>query len=490
MNLYTAFRNTAAKYPTALSIREGGRDYTFAQVLAGAERVLAGLLAAGLRPGDRVALLVPNSHAFVVSFFGVLGAGGVVLPLNLMLQPEAILNQIRHAGARFILTVSPLLRLAKDVSERPEDVKVLRVEDILESNSPKGTPQPAAPNETAALIYTSGTTGNPKGVMLSHRNLYSNFSSFQAVFGFREIDRFVSVLPFFHSFGLTTNLLVSELVGASIEILPRFHPLETVRIASRAAEEIEGRVVFLAVASMFALMARVSGDFDLARNHLHISGGAALPNRVFDDFQGRFGAEILQGYGLTEASPVVAVGRPDLHKKGTIGHPIPGVKTAIWNDANEILPHNREGELMVRGANVMAGYYRNPEATSAALTPNGWLHTGDLGFIDPDGFITISGRSKELIISAGENIHPQEIEEILLDHPKVAEAAVIGAPDPIKGEVPKAFIVPMAGKDLGISEIRSYCLTRLPEFKVPRYFDFPKEIPKLPTGKVDKRKLG
>ena len=489
MNLYTAFRNTAAGRPEAFSIRENQRDYTFAEVLAGVERTVNRLQAEGLETGDRVAFLLPNSYGFVVSFFGTLGAGGVVLPLNLMLQPEAILHQIRHAGARFILTVSPFLRLAKDISEPLEDVKVLRVEEILESDLPKGTPRPAAPNEMAALIYTSGTTGSPKGVMLSHRNLYSNCASFQELFRFQETDRFVCVLPFFHSFGLTTDLLASQLIGAGLEILPRFHPLETVRTVARAAEEVRGRTVFLAVASMFALMARVGGDFDLARNHLHISGGAALPNRIFDDFRNRFGAEILQGYGLTEASPVVAVCRPELHKKGTIGHPIPGVKTAIWNDRNEILPHNREGELMVRGPNVMRGYYRNPEATGAALTPDGWLHTGDLGFIDPDGYITISGRSKELIISAGENIHPQEIEEILLEHPKVAEAAVIGAPDPIKGEVPKAFIVPMAGEDLGIPEIRSYCLKRLPEFKVPRYFDFPKEIPKLPTGKVDKRTL-
>ena len=168
---------------------------------------------------------------------------------------------------------------------------------------------------------------------------------------------------------------------------------------------------------------------------------------------------------------------------------LPGVETAIWSESDEVLPHNTEGDLMVRGPNVMRGYYRNPEATRAALASGGWLHTGDLGRIDPDGFITISGRSKELIISAGENIHPQEIEEILLEHPKVAEAAVIGAPDPTKGEVPKAFIVPMAGKDLDTSEIRGYCLKRLPEFKGPRYFEFPGEIPKLPTGKVDKRKL-
>jgi len=237
------------------------------------------------------------------------------------------------------------------------------------------------------------------------------------------------------------------------------------------------------------LMARVSGEWALDRLYIVISGGAALPGPIFERFRDRFGVEILQGYGLTEASPVVACNAPGMHRPGTIGPALPGIEVAVWDEGDKALPAEGEGELVVRGENVMLGYLKNEAATQEAIASGGWLRTGDMARISAEGFVTISGRRKDLIISAGENIHPQEIEAVLVGHPKVVEAAVIGMPDALKGEVPKAFVVPIPGEEVETSALRKYCLERLPEFKVPKQFVFSESLPKTPMGKVAKRML-
>lgn len=491
MNLFGEFERAAKQHAGKTSIRtkEGSSEY---QEVHEAALGAAGCLAEhGLQPGHVAALLLPNSLELAEIFFGIQATGATALPLNCLLRPEDLVFQLRHSEARMLVS-SPLFAagLERLGSALPE-LTVLTADEVLQPKSRRGSgfqPNPRSPDEPAVLMYTSGTTAEPKGVLLSHRNLISNYRGFQERFSFNETHHFVAVLPFFHSFGLTAVLLATQLTGASMEPMPAFQPQECVQALDRAVTEGRG-TVFLGVPPMFNLMARVSGDWRLDRLYAAISGGAALSQPVFDRFRDRFGCEVLQGYGLTEASPVVACNIPASHRPGTIGQPFSGIEAQVWNAGGERLPPHEEGELMVRGPNVMLGYLKNPQATREAITSDGWLHTGDMARIDSEGFITIVGRKKDLIISAGENIHPQEIEAVLGEHPKIAEAAVIGVEDPLKGEVPKAFVVPVPGETMNSAELRGFCLHRLPEIKVPRHYVFVESLPKTASGKVAKRQL-
>jgi long-chain acyl-CoA synthetase len=246
--------------------------------------------------------------------------------------------------------------------------------------------------------------------------------------------------------------------------------------------------VFLAIPSMYRVLAATDGDFDVSSVRFPISGGEPLPMTTLAAFEKRFNVPIFEGYGQTEAAPVVTLNRPGNRKPGTIGQALPGVEIAIWDDQKRVLPSGQVGEIMVRGRNVMQGYHRLPEETSKTIT-NGWLHTGDLGKVDAEGFVTITGRKKDLIISAGENIYPREIEEALAQHPKVKEVAVIGVKDDVRGEVPKAYVIPHEGATLDEKELRGFCRENLPNYKVPKYFDIVADLPRTPTGKVLKRML-
>jgi long-chain acyl-CoA synthetase len=490
MNLYTAFKGVVSRHGGEISVRGRERSLSYDEVHAGALRMGVALAGRGLEPGRVAAVLLPNSPAFVQVFFGIQAAGGTVLPLNGLLRPEDLVFQLRHSEATVLVSSSALGDALSGIRNALPDLDVCTVEEILGQPEPTGAlpgdlPAPDAP---AVLLYTSGTTADPKGVLLSHRNLYSNYQSYQGRFSFHVGDCFVGVLPFFHSFGLTTVLLATQLTGATMEPLPAFQPQETVETVDRAVRD-GLRTVFPGVPAMFELMARVPGEWRINETYILISGGAALPQAVFERFRERYGAEVLQGYGLTEASPVVACNAPGMHRPGTIGPVLPGIEVEVRDEKDHLLPQETEGELLVRGENVMLGYLGNQRATREVLTDDGWLRTGDMAKISSDGFISICGRRKDLIISAGENIHPQEIEAILSGHPKIVEAAVIGTPDRVKGEIPKAFVVPVEGETVQKSELRRFCLDRLPEFKVPREFVMMESLPKTPMGKVAKRHL-
>jgi long-chain acyl-CoA synthetase len=246
--------------------------------------------------------------------------------------------------------------------------------------------------------------------------------------------------------------------------------------------------VFLAIPSMYRVLAGTDGDYDVSSVRFPISGGEPLPISTLEAFEQRFKVPIYEGYGQTEAAPVVTLNRPGSRKPGTIGQAVQGVEVAIWDEQNRVLPSGQVGEIMVRGRNVMQGYHRLAEETAKTIT-DGWLHTGDLGKLDDEGFVTITGRKKDLIISAGENIYPREIEEALALHPKVKEVAVIGVKDEVRGEVPKAFVIPREGETLDEKELRGYCRENLPNYKVPKYFEIVADLPRTPTGKVLKRML-
>jgi long-chain acyl-CoA synthetase len=291
------------------------------------------------------------------------------------------------------------------------------------------------------------------------------------------------LLPFFHTYAITGTILLPLLNGCKIVLVDRFQPAKVLGLIQE--HQIS---VFLAIPSMYRVMAAAEGDFTLPSVRFPISGGEPLPVAVAEAFEKRFGVGICEGYGQTEAAPVVTLNVPDARKLGTIGRARPGIEVAIWNDQKQILPAGEVGEIMVRGANVMQGYHNLPEETAKTIT-NGWLHTGDLGKLDPDGFVTITGRKKDLIISAGEKIYPREIEEVLAQHPKVKEVAVIGVPDEVRGEVPKAFVIVREGMSTDDKELRSFCRDHLANYKIPKHFELVADFPRTPTGKVLKRLL-
>ncbi len=312
----------------------------------------------------------------------------------------------------------------------------------------------------------------------------ANLDAYSKAFNFTERDGLIGVLPFFHSFGITVNLLASAFCGCSLYLVPRFQLRPVLDLLRRVPSAI-----FTAVPSMFSLLANAPGEERLDRLRVAVSGGAPLPASIHQSFLRRFGVNITEGYGLTEASPVVCSNRPQSNRPGTIGLPLPGVEVQVWDERDQPLPPGEAGELVTRGPHVMAGYYRNPEATAAAIHPEGWLRTGDMATIDEAGYIRIVGRKKELIISSGMNIYPREIEEVLTSHPKVAEAAVIGVIDSLRGAVPKAFVVLHEGQRVDSGELRQLCRERLAEYKIPRQIEPIDVLPRTPTGKILKKSL-
>jgi long-chain acyl-CoA synthetase len=337
--------------------------------------------------------------------------------------------------------------------------------------------------DPALYLYTSGTTGRPKGVVLTHQNLASNVDSCQKADKFDHNDSFLCLLPFFHTYAITGTILLPLLSGSKMVLVDRFQATKVLGLIQ------EHKIsVFLAIPSMYRVLAATEGDFNVSSVRFPISGGEPLPVAVADAFQKRFGVPIFEGYGQTEAAPVVTLNVPAARKLGTIGRVLPGVELQIWDEQNNVLPNGETGEIMVRGQNVMQGYHHLPEETAKTIT-DGWLHTGDLGKLDADGFVTITGRKKDLIISAGENIYPREIEEVVAQHPKVREVAVIGVKDEVRGEVPKAFVIVREGMTLDDKELRSYCRENLANYKIPKHIEFVADLPRTPTGKVLKRML-
>jgi long-chain acyl-CoA synthetase len=406
--------------------------------------------------------------------------------VNYLLGPAEMQTIVQHSGMRALLTDEPFTEQAQKLarlSSRP--LEVIEVTQVLASPRARPSGIGDRPAEAPAIIlYTSGTTGDPKGVMLSHRNILSNCEAYSQVFDFDDRDHFVCVLPLFHTFAITTNLLATAYTGSTLHLLPRFQPRQVYELLQAVPCGI-----FVAVPSMFNVMAKLPGEDHLERVRITVSGGAAMPREVQKAFEERFGSELLEGYGLTEASPVVCSNAPGRNRPGTIGRPLPGIEVQVWDSEDRVVSTGQRGELMVRGPNVMLGYYKNREATADAVTPDGWLRTGDMATLDEDGWVRIVGRKKELIVSAGENIYPREIEDVLLTHPKVFEAAVVSMEDALRGEVPRAVVAPIEGKHLDPQELREFCRHRLAEFKVPRVYEIVPALPKTPTGKIMKKVL-
>ncbi|WP_369251891.1 long-chain fatty acid--CoA ligase [Streptomyces sp. R41] len=490
-NLATFLVDSAASRGDHIAVRHDGTTLTYAQLNEASARVAALLSARGLRPGDRVALTMPNVPLFPVLYYAVLRAGGVVVPMNPLLKAREVAFTLRDCGARIALA-SPLFadEVAKACAETGT-VCLLTEPGTFEDMLPACEPMPGivdrSGDDPALILYTSGTTGTPKGAELSHFNLTTNTATTAGtLLQVGPDDVLFGGLPLFHAFGQTCALNTAVAAGATLTLLPRFEPRRALEIMAR-----DGVTVFLGVPTMYAalLHAEFPEGFDAARLRLAVSGGSALPVEVLHGFERRFGATVLEGYGLSETSPVAAFNHPGRPRKaGSIGVPIRGAEMKLVAEDGGPVPPGEVGEIAIRGENVMTGYWNRPEATAEAIR-DGWFHSGDLARVDEDGFYFIVDRKKDLIIRGGYNVYPREIEEVLYEHPAVAEAAVVGVPDAVHGEEVAAVITLRPGADATAEEIRDHVRERVAAYKYPRIVTFTDELPKGPTGKILKREI-
>lgn len=491
------FRQVAGERGDDLCIVEDEGGLSFAELDRQSDSLAAALAARGIRQGDRVGLLCPNGSPFVVSYLGILKAGATVVPINLLLNPREMGYILGDCDARALIrheafdsaaeAVAEGLRLAFQVRIGADALPGRQSFDAL-TREPGEPPSLAelGPRSIAAILYTSGTTGRPKGAMLSHRNLLANVRSVVEALGFLPYDRVLVVLPMFHAFAATVGMLAPLLSGCGLVPMQRFDPKAvTQTIAERRA------TVFLGVPSMFGLLLRLEDSAAVAWSGVRIcvSGGAAMPAAVMSAFEARFGVSILEGDGPTECSPVTCVNPPSgTRKPGSVGLPIPGVEMRILDARGLEVPDGAPGEVCVRGPNVMEGYFGLPEATRESFFGE-WFRTGDLGTRDADGYFYLVDRIKDLIIVNGMNVYPRMVEEVLFAHPAVAEAAVVGEPDSLHGEVPVAFVSPTPEGTISVSELKAWCRERLGRHQMPRRFEIRDALPRNAAGKILKREL-
>ncbi len=459
------------------------RSYTGAEILVASLHVAAEI--ERRCSTDKVGLMLPTSAAFPIAALATWMLGRVVVPLNYLLKPEELDYVIDHSGTDFVLTAKPLL----DAIGRTPKVKNLSlIEDIDFRSVPELRWPAIADDDTLAiLIYTSGTTGRPKGVMLTHGNLTANI--WQGALGMQATPRevFLGVLPQFHCFGVTQLTLTPLTIGAKVVYTARFNPGKIFALARE-----HKATVFIGIPSMYGAMLNAKGGTpeDFASMRLMVSGAEPLPDATFDRFLEKFGVRICEGFGMTELSPATHVSLPTCNKRHSVGKPLSQVEQRIVDpNTNQELPANQEGELRLRGPNLMAGYYLQEEATRQTIDERGYLRTGDIAKIDEEGYLSITGRLKEMIIVGGENVFPREVEEVLNQHPSVCASGVIGVKDSIRGEVIVGFAEPREGMSVEADELRIWCRDRLAGYKCPREIHVLAQLPRNPVGKIMRKEL-
>jgi len=500
-NLATILRESARATPGKVLAHAVDRAFTYAEVDEISGRVASSLLATGLRPGQTVALQLPNVPQFVFAYFGILKAGLVMLPLNPLLKAREIAYHLGDSDAAALVTLDLVSDEAtKAVAELGElPVYVVRT---TSAEPPAGTRAfeelyrapdtgeiaPTDADDTAVLLYTSGTTGRPKGAELTHFQLFMACTVGGQTFGFEPDDVSVVVLPLFHVFGLSSTLNAAIRYGATTVLVPRFEPAAVLD----ALERHRGSVICGVPTMWIALTQADLAGRDVSSLRVAVSGGAAAPGEVIRAFEARFPhAVVLEGYGLSETAAHATFNRSAHHRKVlSIGTPMWGVDLRIVDGDERPMPPGRDhiGEIVMRGYNVMKGYHKNPEATAEAMR-GGWFHTGDLAYQDDDGFVFIVDRTKDLVIRGGFNVYPREVEEVLHEHPAVVEAAVIGRPDERFGEEVIAFVSLSAGAAVAGHDLVAYAKARLAAYKYPREVHVLDELPKGPTGKILKTEL-
>lgn len=511
-NLAVILENSARMYPDKEAVTFNHFRLTFKMIDDLANQVANGLRAAGIRKGDKVAFSCPNIPYFPIVYFGILKAGAVFVPLNVLLREREVAYHLSDSDSVAFICFEgreelPIGKIGyAGFKEAQSCDRFWIIPTIPGGDSPiEGVPtladlmhdQPTTcdtvqcrADDTCMIIYTSGTTGRPKGAELTHSNILMNCMSTRRLIKGGPEDVALAVLPLFHSFGLTGLLNSAVLNGSRLVLVPRFEPAEVLR-----AFQEESVTLFAGVPTMYWELLHFA-DLDkydlkkIAENwRLGVSGGAAMPVDLMKAFQEKFQIRILEGYGLSETSPTASFSREDMPQKiGSIGVPIWGVEMMIVDPDMKEVPRGETGEIVIRGHNVMKGYYKHDEANEEAFL-GGWFHTGDIGYQDEDGYFFIVDRIKDMIIRGGFNVYPREIEEVLMMHPDITLAAVIGVPNEEHGEEIKAFVIPRKGSSLTVEEVTAFSKKEMAGYKYPRMVELCENLPIGPTGKVLKTEL-
>jgi len=494
LNLGTILQASAAERPGHVVLRMNELAMTYRELDRAARGVARSLADRGIQPGDKVALLVPNVPEFTIAYFGILYAGAAVVPINVLAAAPEVSYFLKDSGSR-LLIVHPLFAAPGNAGAAEVDVPVVTAggegPDTVHDMSladPIAVPVPTGADDTAVILYTSGTTGQPKGAELTHSNLFLNCAFVvPRLVSFAADDlRALAVLPLFHSFGQTVIQNGTIAAGGTFSLLPRFDPAAAFEIIER-----DKITLFAGVPTMYFALLHHEGEreYDVSSLQFCMTGGAPMPLEVMSDFEKRFPVKILEGFGLSETSPVASFGMLDKPRKaGSIGYPVWGVDMCILDDSGKQMPDGERGEICIRGHNIMKGYLGREDATKEAMQ-GGWFHSGDIGFRDDDGCYWIVDRKKDMILRGGFNVYPREVEEVLYQHPKVVEAAVIGIEHESHGEEVKAVVSLAAGESADEQELIAFCKERLAAYKYPRTVEIIPELPKGPTGKILKREL-
>jgi long-chain acyl-CoA synthetase len=485
MNLATAFSNCVQRHPQKIAIYFGDKAIPYAGLLAQARAVGAHLQnKLGVKAGDRVGLWLKNCPEFVAAVYGILLADAVVVPINNFLKPPETAYILNDGGIDVLITDEELGAHFPELAAARPQLKILKTEEFASLPAGAGSGSSRKESDLAVIIYTSGTTGKPKGAMLSHGNLMHNVESCRIVLATVEDDSLAVILPLFHTYMMTVGIFLPFTVGGAIVLVKSLHPPRAalMEIFSRRA------TILPAVPAFYRMLAGAQLPTPLPIR-IFISGSAPLPMQTLKEFEEKFKVPLIEGYGLSEASPVVSKNPiKGVRKAGSIGIPIANVEMSVQDDNGKLLGPNETGEICVRGGNVMQGYWNQPEETKKAFR-NGWLLTGDVGYRDSDGYYFITDRKKDMLIVNGINVYPREIEEVIYHYPGVKEAAVIGVPDERRGELPMAFVAAAEGQTLGEKELLQFVRGKLADFKIPKQIILMPALPKNATGKILKTEL-
>jgi len=491
-NLATILTETAEQHGDKTAFKLDDLELSYSLLDEGSARIAGVLKSKGLEPGDRVGLMMPNVPYFPVIYFGILRAGGVVVPMNVLLKKREVAFYLEDPEAKLLFAWHDFGEAAEAGAEQTGSEVILvkpgDFEELLGDQEPDREMSDREGDDTAVILYTSGTTGKPKGAELTHSNLLRNSKGVSEKLGeMTDDDVLLGALPLFHSFGQTCTMNSAVSVGATVTMLPRFDPDKALKIIDR-----DKATLFQGVPTMYNAMLHSASceAADCSSLRICMSGGAAMPAELMRAFEEKFGCIILEGYGLSETSPVASFNHPDRERKpGSIGTPIEGVEMQVWDDDGKEVPQGEVGEIVIRGHNIMKGYWNREDANKEAITEEGWFRTGDMAKMDEDGYFFIVDRKKDLIIRGGYNVYPREIEEVLYEHPAIQEAAVIGVPHDELGEEVGAAVVLKEGESVDADELKSYVKEQVAAYKYPRKIWFVDELPKGPTGKILKREI-
>lgn len=490
-NLARLLTDSAARDPEAVALKMDDAELPYGLLDEGSARIAALLRDKGVGPGDRVGIMLPNVPYFAVVYYGVLRAGAVVVPMNVLLKGREVKFYLEDPEAKLLFAWHDFAEAAETGAEqagaecilvKPGEFEAL-LEDVAD---PVTEVADRDGDDTAVILYTSGTTGTPKGAELTHDNLRRNAQVALELFDLKDDAVTLGALPLFHSFGQTCALNATIAAGGMLTLIPRFDPAKALEVIAR--DKVN---VFEGVPTMYSAMLHDdSADAaDTSTLCVCVSGGAAMPVEVMKAFEEKFGCKVLEGYGLSETSPVASFNHPDKERKaGSIGTPVEGVEMKLVDDDGNDVEQGDVGEIVIKGHNVMKGYWNKPEATEEAIK-DGWFRSGDMAQVDEDGYFFIVDRKKDMIIRGGYNVYPREIEEVLYEHPAVREVAVVGVPDDSLGEEVGAAVALKEGCEASEEELREHAKEQVASYKYPRKIWFVDELPKGPTGKILKREI-